>query len=229
MFSRLFSAALAVTAVFAGPASADWSARVDTDGQGAVGQTGQVQCEPGGTPGPIWGTGTYTSDSSICGAAQHFGWLPQGSGAVVTYRTVPGQQSYQGSSQNGITTNDYGSWGLSFQITGATLLGGGAPGGTAIDWSANADSLGIATSPGSTHRFVCPPNSGGFGTIWGTDLYSSDSPICVAAQHRGLISSATGGPVTVLILGEQAAFSGSSRNGITSSDFPTWPRSYTFQ
>lgn len=225
----LKSLAAAATAFFfmAGPALADWSASADSLGQNAVGQTGTVQCPPGGTPGAIWGTGTYTSDSSICGAAQHFGWIAPGAGASVSYRMVPGQQSYSGSTQNGITTQSFGSWPLSFQITGSTPIGGVGP--QLIDWSTTLDQLGVAGQAGSTHTYFCPPGGNASSAIWGTDLYSSDSAVCTAAQHRGLINAATGGQVTVLVLGSQPGFAATSRNGVTSLQFGEWPRSYTFQ
>lgn len=226
--SKLSAAALLLSCT---PALADWSTSVVTQGQSSVGQTGQVTCPAGGTPGSIWGTGTYTSDSSICGAAQHYGWLPPGSGGVVSYRTVPGQAAYQGSSQNGITTSDYGSWSLSFQITGVSPIPGvGAPvSAQGITWTTTLDQLGYSGNSGSSYRFACPGAGSTSSTIWGTDLYTSDSAICVAATHRGLIQPGVGGVVNVLVLGYQPAYSGTSRNGVTSQAYPEWPTSYTFQ
>ncbi len=73
-----------------------------------------VECEPGGAPGNVWGTGTYTDDSSICTAAVHDGLISAADGGEVQFRLVPGQESYAGSTANGITSKDYGSWGASF-------------------------------------------------------------------------------------------------------------------
>jgi len=231
MSSRISKLAAAALLLSSTPALADWSTSVASQGQSSVGQTGQVTCPPGGTPGPIWGTGTYTSDSSVCGAAQHFGWLPPGAGGVVSYRTVPGQGSYQGSTQNGISTNDYGQWSLSFQITGyAPAPGVGAPiSAQAIAWTTTLDQLGHAGDVGASYRFSCPGGGSLASTIWGTDLYTSDSAICVAATHRGLIQPGTGGVVTVLVLGYQPAYAGTFRNGVSSQAYPEWPTSYTFQ
>jgi hypothetical protein len=75
-----------------------------------------VECEAGGTLGSVWGTGTYTDDSSICTAAVHAGLITTAEGGEVTFRLVAGQESYQGSSANGVDSSDYGSWGASFEF-----------------------------------------------------------------------------------------------------------------
>ena len=229
-FTNTVQAALAALALGATPALADWSTTLITLGATDPGATGEVECQPNGSFGTVWGTGTYTSDSSICTAAVHYGWIQHSEGGTVTVRQVPGMEAYQGSANNGVTSSDYGSWSASFQITGAVPLGGGGGGGaTGIDWTTSLDGAGQGTDAGSLHTYLCPPGGSTNSTIWGTDVYTSDSAICVAAAHRGLISTANGGPVTVLVLGSQPAYTGSSRNGVTSSDYPSWDRSYVFQ
>lgn len=220
---------LGVAALFAmtGPALADWSQSAISFGHTSAGASGQVDCPAGGTPGSIWGTGTYTSDSSICGAAQHYGWIPPGGGGTVSYVTVPGLPSYQGSVQNGIATSDYGSWDLAFHVTGVT--GGGGASAQTIPWNTNADALGIASDVGQVHSYVCPAYDGVTTlTAWGTGYYSSDSSICAAALHAGLLNAQVGGPVRVQVLGQQANFTGTQANGVNSSSYGAWPRSYTF-
>lgn len=75
-----------------------------------------IQCPAGGTPRTVWGTTFYTDDSSICTAAVHRGAITLESGGPVTYEIAPAQDSYEGSTQNGITTLDYGPWGGTFVI-----------------------------------------------------------------------------------------------------------------
>lgn len=75
-----------------------------------------IQCPAGGTPRTVWGTTFYTDDSSICTAAVHRGAITLESGGPVTYEIAPAQESYEGSTQNGITTLDYGPWGGTFVI-----------------------------------------------------------------------------------------------------------------
>ncbi|MBF9030175.1 hypothetical protein HKCCE3408_07195 [Rhodobacterales bacterium HKCCE3408] len=224
-----FAAALAASIALAGPAAADWGDNLISQGQGSPGLEGAVDCPPGGPFGPVWGTGTYTSDSSICTAAVHFGWITASGGGRVSYRTVPGMDSYQGSAQNGVTSSDYGTWSLSFQITGAAPLGPVPTGAQSIGWTDTADGLGIGASVGDSFSLACPPYDGTTAAIWGTDVYTSDSAVCVAAAHRGIIDAGSGGVVTITILAAQPLFVGSSRNGVSSSDYAEWDRSFVFR
>lgn len=80
----------------------------------AVGDTYELSCGAGGEPGSVWGTGTYTADSSICTAAQHAGLIDAADGGVVAIEVVDGQDAYEGTEANGITSSSYGSFGLSF-------------------------------------------------------------------------------------------------------------------
>jgi hypothetical protein len=71
-----------------------------------------ITCTCSGTQmaeGNVWGTDVYTDDSAICRAAVHAGAL-RGAGGSVTLRSVPGRQSYSGSTRNGVQSQDYGAW-----------------------------------------------------------------------------------------------------------------------
>jgi hypothetical protein len=69
--------------------------------------------------GNIWGSGPYTNDSSVCGAATHAGVIGKNGGAIVV-KPAPGRSAYQGSRANGITTRKYGKWPASFNVTSAS-------------------------------------------------------------------------------------------------------------
>jgi hypothetical protein len=62
-------------------------------------------CESGRLLAPVWGTGPYRADSDICTAARHAGVVGQYGGEVRLQR-APGQESYPGSSANGVTTSE---------------------------------------------------------------------------------------------------------------------------
>jgi hypothetical protein len=83
---------------------------------GTVGKEVDVRCSAGGTLGSVWGSGPYTADSSICTAGVHAGVITQAEGGTVSIKIAPGAQSYEGSTANGVTTNDYGAYGGSFTI-----------------------------------------------------------------------------------------------------------------
>jgi hypothetical protein len=80
------------------------------------GKTLKFKCPAGGKESSVWGTDTYTLDSSICNAAVHAGKLTSESGGSVTIELRPGETSYKGSTRNGIKSNDYGQYGSSFVV-----------------------------------------------------------------------------------------------------------------
>ena len=67
----------------------------------------------------------------------------------------------------------------------------------------------------------------GGGTIWGTDTYTDDSPVAVAALHSGLLADGETGIVTVTILAGQEDYLGTSRNGVNSNSYGSFPGSYS--
>jgi len=73
-----------------------------------------VRCSADGPGGSVWGTGTYTDDSSICAAAAHAGLITLASGGSVTIEIAPGESSYAGSVANEVSSSDYGSFSGSF-------------------------------------------------------------------------------------------------------------------
>lgn len=227
--TRMTALAAAAAVALASPALADWGQSPATMGFTAPGQTGSVLCPAGGTPGSLWGVGVYTSDSSVCAAAAHMGLIAQGSGGTVGFQTVPGQTAYAGAAQNGITSMSYGSWGLGFVVTSASASAPMAAGPIPIGWDTSLDATGQAGMVGATLQLICPPGQAGTAAVWGSDVYTSDSAICLAAQHRGVIAPMVGGLVQVLVLGRQEIFAGSMRGGVSSSDYGPWDRSFQFR
>lgn len=65
---------------------------------------------------PLKGTKIYTADSSFCRAAIHAGEIDNFVGGKVTVEMLPGQNSYQGSERNGITSSNSGASDASFQF-----------------------------------------------------------------------------------------------------------------
>ncbi len=64
------------------------------------------------------------------------------------------------------------------------------------------------------------------GTIWGTNIYTDDSPLAVAAVHAGLLKVGQRGVLAVKILDGADEYAGSERNGITSQDYGAHAGSY---
>jgi LCCL domain len=70
----------------------------------------------GSGDGSIYGDGTYTDDTRLASAAVHAGILRDGEAGVVNVQILPGQESYDGSTRNGVTSRSYGRWQGSFQF-----------------------------------------------------------------------------------------------------------------
>lgn len=83
--------------------------------RGQNGTAIRAYCPPGGAPGTVWGSGVYTDDSSICGAAQHAGRIGPAGGAF-TVRILPGMPRYMGRPANGVVSQNYGSYPGSFSV-----------------------------------------------------------------------------------------------------------------
>jgi hypothetical protein len=78
--------------------------------------------------------------------------------------------------------------------------------------------------PGDIVWIECPSNCAGE-AVWGTDLYTDDSLLCVAGIHAGAIST-RGGEMLMLVTDGVDSYEGSTRNGVTTQDEnQPWPRS----
>ena len=230
---RLFAPLVAALSLLAMPALADWRASAISLMAGNPGDTGTVICAPGGQPGTIWGTGTYTSDSSVCTAALHYGWITRETGGVVEFRTIGGLNGYEASTQNGITSQPYGDWSASFQITGVSEYSAGATGARdgveTIIWRHSPATLGIADRVGESFTYHCAAGAQEIALVIGAGVYADISSICLAGVHAGVISPAAGGEVTVTIGGPVAAYTAMEMNGLASMAIPHDGNSFTLR
>jgi hypothetical protein len=98
------------------PAAIDWyTTGDDLVPAGAIGVQVSGSCPAIGADGSgtVWGTGTYTDDSSVCAAAVHDGRVTT-AGGDFTLETRDGLTAYTASTANGVTTEEYGEWDRSF-------------------------------------------------------------------------------------------------------------------
>jgi hypothetical protein len=72
----------------------------------------------GSKSGSVWGSGTYTDDSSPGAAAVHAGLLRPGQKGIMKVTLLPGLDSYEGSSRNGVTSQSYANWQGSYRLEG---------------------------------------------------------------------------------------------------------------
>src|SRR2546426_706394 len=68
------------------------------------------------------------------------------------------------------------------------------PSGPPNDWRDYPDLNHGSAAAGERFPYNCPPN-GALWPVYGTDTYTSDTSVCPAAVHAGLITVASGGSV----------------------------------
>lgn len=192
-----------------------------------IGDRVTLELPPNGFEGSIWGLGEYTTDSSIGTAAVHMGLITFQKGGAVTIEITDGRTHYGGLLRNGVVSSSYESWPLSFvfvdeQGRHITLE---ATGGVSIEWSTSIRELGLETAE---RMKVTLPAGGIEKEVWGSDPYTGDTPIGSAAVHKGLLTFAGGGTVTVEMLPMRSFFGGSERNGIASQEYDAPNDAFTF-
>jgi hypothetical protein len=64
------------------------------------------------------------------------------------------------------------------------------------------------------------------GPLWGTDTYTGDSAIAVAAVHAGLVKIGETAILKVAVVKALPQYQGSTRNGVASHDFGPYGTAY---
>lgn len=82
----------------------------------------------------------------------------------------------------------------------------------------------LCETPGTTYYFrvTGAPD----GSLWGTDIYTGDSALAVAAVHAGAIQPGDTAVVRVTVMPPLAQYQGSVRNGVTSHDYGRFGTAY---
>ena len=80
----------------------------------------------GNVQGHTWGTDVYTTDSHLAATAIHAGVLRLGQKGIVKVTILPGQASYESTTRNGVTSQPWSNWGVSFKVERVTGLAGAA-------------------------------------------------------------------------------------------------------
>lgn len=221
---RSFSVAVAfLVLLWPALASAQGPAACPADATGlADGAKLSCNCAAGAS-GAVYGSTRYTADSSICTAAVHAGKVPAAGGKVeiVVGGACP---AFPGTAANGVTTSGWSSYDKSFGF-GTTLPAcsttAEAPKPVAPTTSSGVQNCpsfitqSDKSKPGDSLTCVCDiAIDFNTGAAYGTDRYSNDSSICIAAKHAGKLPQ-PGGSVTVHVAEGCGKLEGTTRNGIT--------------
>jgi len=100
-----------------------------------------------------------------------------------------------------------------------------------IGADATMTAVGVQTHVGRRVTYVCPAITAtqiAAAEVWGSDVYESDSPICIAGIHAGVLQAGRPGVVTIVITPGADEFKGSARNGVTTKDYGPNASAYSF-
>jgi hypothetical protein len=200
--------------------------------KGEPGSPRQLTCPAGCQKNvDVYGTDVYTSDTPVCAAAIHAGVM-SARGGEVTVVVEPGRPAYRGSKRNGVTSQDRATHDASFRFQGPLVVQAApepARAPTVVDAGCTFEGNQIHGEPGSLHRVSCPSGCKTNSWAYGTDTYSGNSRVCLAAIHAGLSSDDGGGEFTLILGDKRPAFRGSMRNGVESRDWGAYDVSFRLQ
>jgi hypothetical protein len=178
----------------------------------------------GSASGSVKGTGTYAIDSSLAAAAVHAGILSPGQKGLVKVSLLPGQSSYSGSVRNGVSSVNAAASPASFSLESMWET---VP---VVEMSLDPGSIAEfpGAVPGKNYVFWIKGRKTA-GTVWGSEIFTSDSTLALAAVHAGLLADGESAAITVKVLAGQDSYTGSTKNGVTTSGYGFWGLSYSLE
>jgi hypothetical protein len=176
----------------------------------------------------VWGSDRYTVDSDVCRAAVHAGAVPA-SGGEATVTLAEGCPIFRGAPKNGVQSTNYGPYGRTYHFTKDAPACQVQTKDDPVAECPFSMSVFASMKPGQSWRCNCTAaRLQSLGTVYGTDRYTTDSSLCTAALHAGVVQPA-GGEVTAHTGPGCARFPASAKNGVTSREWGQYGASYAFK
>ena len=101
-----------------------------------------------------------------------------------------------------------------------------------IGWNSRLSSMGLDKKKNADqkYKFECQsaPEDLIHAPIWGTKVYTSNSGICSAAVHSGIVDPEEGGIITVKLVKGRNFYTGSKKNDVKSEDHAATNMSFVF-
>jgi hypothetical protein len=101
-----------------------------------------------------------------------------------------------------------------------SLINATSPAGSFTMGTGNAKVRANYTTASYTDYPTVGSTSGG--TVWGTDIYTSDSALAMAAVHAGLLAPGQSGTIRAFQIGSWPSFSGTTRNAVTTLSYSSY-------
>lgn len=184
----------------------------------------------GSTTGAVWGADVYTADSDMATAAVHAGLLKSGEVGWISREVAPAQKFYRGSTRNGVTSLDYGEYPTAIKLARfdppvqKSVLPN-TPSSpdpqTRTERTLETSIFAFDNQVGSRVLIKVKGHRGG--NVWGSDVYTGDSDLGTAAVHTGLLKVGEFGWVIRDVVPPPSRFEGTTRNGIDSRSFDSYP------
>lgn len=162
--------------------------------------------------------------------------IPINGTTTVTWSSTNATSCNQGGTSGTKTVGPYSSAGNRSLIVSCTGAGGttsktlnftvtqnGGSAGQCPATYANAPSTMQGMANGSYYYKV----TGASGHGWGTDYYTDDSNLAAMAVHAGIVPVGGSAIIRVDKSGGRSSYTGSTRNGITTSSYGSWSGTYT--
>lgn len=191
--------------------------------KGSVGKIFRVKCPScKGVKSNVFGSFIYHPKSAICSSALHSDTLEVGGGYVIV-ELVHGKEIYNGSlGGHEIISTTFNKAQISFRTKKAT------PPTKISCLDSPAKSPFSTATIGTKFVIVCPKKcSEHKSDIFGTEIYTDQSSICLAGIHSGHMSD-LGGETEFVIEAGQSNYSGSKSFGVISKVREAYVRSFKF-
>jgi|GEM_PF-1037714 len=186
-------------------------------------------CAPKDATGSLYGSHPYTTDSSICKAAKHAGILKDAP-VSVTAKKVSGCDTYLGTEANGVKSSKWGKYPESFGFASKGAIEcpkAGAAAAPAAPVAAAAKCPSNFKAAGKDEITCSCEPAAATGSLYGAGPYTTDSSICKAAKHAGILKDAA-----VTVTAKKAPgcpkYLSTEANGIKSSGWSSYPASFVF-
>lgn len=176
--------------------------------------------------GSVWGSDVYTDDSQLCRTALHAGAVGE-DGGTARFDARPGRSAYTASTRHGVASSSWGEWTRSVVVARATAANSTSP-GYPSSMATCPETAGALATADTTLTCRCPAEASASGSVWGRGPYTTDSAVCRAALHAGLIGP-RGGTVTLRSSPGRSSYAGSEANGVSTGDWGSYPASFEFE